>query len=426
MPRRSPRKGSPSASSPRRRRSGSAAGRESAEKTDGEASGAAAAAAASADAASAKLLADKPDKWAGWWRRFYATWLMLGSFVFIVWLGHMPLTLLVLVAQFFMYRELVSLCHVVAQEERLPGFRYLYWLWYWSAQYFCYTRTYYQLFPSAAQHFPSLMRYNGAICFALYTVGFVGFVLSLKQGFLMYQFKAYAFAHLAIWFVVLQGSVLVVLIHSGLLFFLLPVLLVVCNDVMAYFFGFFFGRTPLIKLSPNKTWEGFLGAAASTVVVGFFLPRFLGQYELMICANHNFFSMEHPTCAPQWHFIPAPYELPAVFHAVGLHFVTVSPVQYYGVALALFASLVSPFGGFFASAVKRMLKVKDFSAALGPHGGATDRLDCQIINGMFAYVILTTFIASASDVTNAMWHLQHLTEEQQLQVFVQLRAMLGK
>jgi CDP-diglyceride synthetase len=24
----------------------------------------------------------------------------------------------------------------------------------------------------------------------------------------------------------------------------------------AYIFGFFFGRTPLIKLSPKKTWEG--------------------------------------------------------------------------------------------------------------------------------------------------------------------------
>ena len=30
---------------------------------------------------------------------------------------------------------------------------------------------------------------------------------------------------------------------------------------MAYVFGFFFGRTPLIKLSPKKTWEGFIGGA---------------------------------------------------------------------------------------------------------------------------------------------------------------------
>ena len=37
---------------------------------------------------------------------------------------------------------------------------------------------------------------------------------------------------------------------------------------MAYMFGFFFGRTPLIKLSPKKTWEGFIGGAFATVVFG--------------------------------------------------------------------------------------------------------------------------------------------------------------
>ena len=34
------------------------------------------------------------------------------------------------------------------------------------------------------------------------------------------------------------------------------------------FEGFFFGRTRLIKLSPKKTWEGFLGAFVSTVIFG--------------------------------------------------------------------------------------------------------------------------------------------------------------
>ena len=31
--------------------------------------------------------------------------------------------------------------------------------------------------------------------------------------------------------------------------------MVIINDVMAYMFGFFMGKTPLIKLSPKKTWE---------------------------------------------------------------------------------------------------------------------------------------------------------------------------
>lgn len=50
--------------------------------------------------------------------------------------------------------------------------------------------------------------------------------------------------------------------------FIVPVSMIVINDVMAYMFGFFFGRTPLIKLSPKKTWEGFIGGGISTVVLG--------------------------------------------------------------------------------------------------------------------------------------------------------------
>jgi len=56
--------------------------------------------------------------------------------------------------------------------------------------------------------------------------------------------------------------------------FLLPASLIVINDIMAYFFGVFFGRTPLIKLSPKKTWEGFIGASITTVLSAFIVSLF--------------------------------------------------------------------------------------------------------------------------------------------------------
>lgn len=59
-----------------------------------------------------------------------------------------------------------------------------------------------------------------------------------------------------------------VLRFLGLIWFIVPVSMIVCNDVMAYVFGFFFGKTPLIKLSPKKTWEGFIGGGFSTVIFG--------------------------------------------------------------------------------------------------------------------------------------------------------------
>ncbi len=52
-----------------------------------------------------------------------------------------------------------------------------------------------------------------------------------------------------------------------------------------------------------------------------------------------------------------------------------APLQ---VALAVFASLAAPFGGFFASGFKRGFKIKDFGDSIPGHGGVTDRFDCQV------------------------------------------------
>ena len=47
--------------------------------------------------------------------------------------------------------------------------------------------------------------------------------------------------------------------------------------------------------------------------------------------------------------------------------------------LACFASLVAPFGGFFASGFKRAFDIKDFGQSIPGHGGMTDRMDCQCV-----------------------------------------------
>ena len=47
--------------------------------------------------------------------------------------------------------------------------------------------------------------------------------------------------------------------------------------------GFFFGRTPLIKLSPKKTWEGFIGGFWGTVVVAALLADIMSRFKWMTC-----------------------------------------------------------------------------------------------------------------------------------------------
>ena len=47
--------------------------------------------------------------------------------------------------------------------------------------------------------------------------------------------------------------------------------------------GFFFGRTPLIMLSPKKTWEGFIGGFICTIVFGFYASWGMAQYSWLTC-----------------------------------------------------------------------------------------------------------------------------------------------
>ena len=57
------------------------------------------------------------------------------------------------------------------------------------------------------------------------------------------------------------------------------------NDTMAYIAGRSFGKTPLIKLSPNKTREGFIGGAFFTLIVVLILVRIGFSYDYLSCMN---------------------------------------------------------------------------------------------------------------------------------------------
>lgn len=93
-------------------------------------------------------------------------------------------------------------------------------------------------------------------------------------------------------------------------------------------------------------------------------------------------------------FLPHTYRIPQFFFLPpNFNFsLTFAPMQLHALVLATFASLIAPFGGFFASGLKRTFKIKDFGDSIPGHGGMTDRMDCQFIMGFFAYMYFHTFI----------------------------------
>ena len=72
-------------------------------------------------------------------------------------------------------------------------------------------------------------------------------------------------------------------ILEGMIWFWVPASLVICNDVFAYVWGITLGRTPLIKLSPKKTVEGFVGAFFSTIIFGLLWGTYFMRFDYMIC-----------------------------------------------------------------------------------------------------------------------------------------------
>lgn len=67
-------------------------------------------------------------------------------------------------------------------------------------------------------------------------------------------------------------------------------------------------------------------------------------------------------------------------------------IQAHSIWFSVFASFVSPFGGFYASAIKRTYNLKDFDSVIPGHGGVMDRMDCQFITALFTTVYYNTFI----------------------------------
>ncbi len=131
----------------------------------------------------------------------------------------------------------------------------------------------------------------------------------------------------------------------GLLLFV--VFLTEINDVFQFVWGKLLGRHKIIpKISPNKTWEGFVGGILTTTVVGYFL-RFLTP---------------------------------------------MNEVEALGVSFAVaFAGFV---GDVVVSAVKRDIGLKDTGALIPGHGGLLDRIDSLSISApVFFYLIYNLYYA---------------------------------
>ena len=191
---------------------------------------------------------------------------------------------------------------------------------------------------------------------------------------------------------------------------------VIINDIAAYVIGKTRGKRLLTFLSPKKTVEGFIGAFFVTIIFAlsatyiitnyapqwlelplFFQgPKFLQSKEQLASTSCLTSSESHchvSSAYAEFSSVPSngfedscpTFIRDAVPSGLGCIYLHV-------IVLALFASLVAPFGGLLASGIKRSLNRKDFGTALGSHGGFTDRFDCKGLQSVLAYAYLSTVL----------------------------------
>jgi len=370
---------------------------------------------------------DYEKKKANFITRTFWTVVMIGGFFAALFMGHVYILVIITAVQIVSFKEVIAIANVPSRARDLQSTKSLNWYWLATTMYFLYGESivyYLKHIVLVDKVLLPLATHHRFISFILYVFGFVFFVGSLKAGHLKFQFSQFAWTHMALFLIVVQAHFIMNNVLEGMIWFFLPAALVITNDIFAYICGITFGRTQLIKLSPKKTVEGFVGAWVMTVLFGIVLTNILLRSKYFICPATNLGAniFSGLDCDPNPVFTPRTYSTPQLFFLPPNYTVsiTTSPMQIHTFFWASFASLIAPFGGFFASGLKRTFKIKDFGDSIPGHGGMTDRMDCQFIMGLFSFIYYHTFIAfKRSSVTHVMeLAIMELSAEEQVEVII--------
>ncbi len=274
-----------------------------------------------------------------------------------------------------------------------------------------------------------LLKYHKFICFMLYCFGFFVFLRSLVKGYLRYQFRQFAYLHIIFIIFGYFSSMIISNIYNGMIWFLLPVSCVVVNDITAYIWGRMLGKHSLSLLSPKKTWEGFIGAFFSTLTWCYFFTKFLSNFKWLLCPVEKLSVVPFNATSLDCDVNELLKIYQFSFNLLGKTFtLSLTNLQFHSLFIGLFASSIAPLGGLFASGFKRGIKIKDFADTIPGHGGVTDRMDCEMLNGAFVYIYLSQFVFydDAKIMNGIIKKILKLNHDGQIAIFERLKTILGK
>ncbi|WP_459976787.1 phosphatidate cytidylyltransferase [Mycoplasmoides pneumoniae] len=189
-------------------------------------------------------------------------------------------------------------------------------------------------------------------------------------------------------FIACIGTIYFSVIRGWTTIFLL-IAIGVCTDTFAYLFGKRFGKNPLIKISPSKTWEGaFFGVTGTVLTISiicvlYSIPNYVRQPSIKDASKT---ALQTPQNYDVHNLITNVFLIS--FISGGSTFYIYWWVS--TLALIFTASIFAIGGDLFFSYIKRLTKIKDFSKLLGKHGGILDRFDSSsfLISFFFIYHVI--------------------------------------
>lgn len=147
-------------------------------------------------------------------------------------------------------------------------------------------------------------------------------------------------------FLSLAFSLFAVVRNMSLEYFIYLFSVTIFTDTFAQVVGMIIGKHKLTPISPNKTWEGFIGGAILGILLSVIVYMIIVDPSVLV-----------------------------------FRLIIVSTVL----------SIIGQLGDLFFSQIKRNHNIKDFSNIMPGHGGILDRLD-SIIFVMIAFTFLSTFL----------------------------------
>jgi len=271
------------------------------------------------------------------------------------------------------------------------------------------------LSPEVSQALGRAAKVHSAIVFGSYLSAIVWFVTSMRTTNYLGRYALFGWCHTTLLLTTIPVHLINQTIFThGTIFYVSAMIIITINDICAYYVGFFAGRTPLIKLSPKKTLEGYLGGGLLTMILGTAFAAFLLRFPSLRCPatvtgdpatyfgriltyppailTQTLFTTSHCGSVTNPMFFPSDYQ-------VGSSTFNVAPFVIHGLVISVFASILGPFAGFLASGFKRACNRKNFGGLIPGHGGVVDRCDCMFLMAAFINVYLSV-VDTSSQLTD--------------------------